>query len=225
MRNPPELVVWDIDGTLAYPSLERQFVDFLVRTGRTNPARIAASALLLAWHWPPRVHRMKLPYVRQVPTDRVAEWVEAWWREAGERSLLPGASQSLRNLRDRGVEQLLLSGTTDFLAARLARHFGVTEVIAGRSEIVAGRYTGRLLAPHPHNRFKLEYAETFLENRRVPWERICALGDHEGDLFLLARSGLPVAVNPRPQLLAEARRRGWLVVNDLQLPEALEDLL
>ena len=157
-------------------------------------------------------------------TDRVTEWVEAWWREAGEKSLLPGAASTLQRMRERGVEVVLLSGTADFLAARLARHLSVTEVIAGRSEIVAGRYTGRLLEPHPHSRFKLEYVEAWLANRTLPWEKICALGDHEGDLFLLGKVGFPVAVNPRPQLLAEAQRRGWLVVNDLQLPEALDQL-
>lgn len=224
MRNPPELAIWDIDGTLAYPSLERQFVDFLLKTGRSSPARLALSALRLACHWPPRIHRMKLPYVRGAAIDHVAEWVEAWWHEAGEQSLLPGASRTLQSMRARGMSLLLLSGTSDFLAARLARHIGVTEVLAGRSEIVEGRYTGRLLSPHPHGRYKLEYAEAWRAGR-VPWQNICALGDHEGDLHLLAQAGLPVAVNPRPQLLAEAQRRGWIVVNDLELPQALEDLL
>jgi len=225
VRNPPKLALWDIDGTLATPSLERQFVDFLMRTGRSSAARIVARALLLACRWPPSMYRMKLPYVRSEPTERVTEWVELWWSDRGERSLLPGASRTLHMMRERGVELVLLSGTADFLAARVARHFGVSQFIAGRAEILAGRYTGALVAPPPHGRYKLDYAEAWMGDRQSLWHQTCALGDHEGDVPLLARAGLPVAVNPRPRLQLEAVRRGWPVVTDDMLPAALLDNL
>lgn len=219
--NTPKLALWDIDGTLAYPSLERQFVAFLLRTGRLRSMQIAGRALRLAFQGRLSVHRMKLPYVQGEPVERVQEWVERWWQEEGLRQLLPGAARTLRLMQERGIEVLLVSGTADFLAERLARHFEGPACLAGRAEIASGCYTGSLVEPHPRGRAKLVYAEAYLAGRPEVWMHSCALADHEGDVALLARTALPVAVNPRPGLRAEAARRGWLVVTDAELPDAL----
>ena len=224
MRNPPKLAIWDIDGTLARPSLERQFVALLLRERRLRPAQLAGRALRLCLRLPPpHAYQFKLAYVRGETVAQVAEWVEIWWAGYGQKSLLPGASRAVWALKERGVELVLLSGTADFLAARVARHFSIEHVVAGRAQIRDGKYTGSLEAPHPHGRFKLDYAALWLKQHSQEWADALALGDHEGDLALLSCAGRAVAVNPQPALRAEALQRGWLVVTDDQLPGALLD--
>jgi len=226
VRNPPSLVIWDIDGTLVHPSLESQFIAFLLDERLLSPARLVGRTLRLALRFPPPPwYKVKLAYVRGEPVDRVKEWVELWWAARGQKSVLPGAAQALSAFKERGVRQLLLSGTADFLARRLARHFELTDVIAGHAQIRDGRYTGALEAPHPHGRYKVDYASEWLSACVLNWEEVLVLGDHEGDAMLLARAGRAVAVNPRPALAREASRRGWLVVTDARLPTALLDWL
>jgi HAD superfamily hydrolase (TIGR01490 family) len=224
VRNPPKLAIWDIDGTLARPSLERQFVALLLRERWLRPAQLAGRALRLCLRLPPpHAFQIKLAYVRGETVAQVAEWVESWWSGHGQLCLLPGASRAVRYFQEHGVKLVLLSGTVDFLANRVAQHFGIEHVVAGRAQIRDGKYTGSLEAPHPHGRFKLDYATLWLKQHSLDWRDALALGDHEGDLALLSRAGRAVAVNPRPALRAEALQRGWLVVTDDQLPGALLD--
>lgn len=223
--NPPKLILWDIDGTLAQPSLERGFVSFLLDEKILTSAQLLGRAVRAALHWPPRVYRVKQAYVRNETIERVQELVEQWWNRRGEAQLLPGASSAISTLLNRGVESVLLTGTADFLAARVARHFGVTHVIAARALIKDGRYTGELIEPHPRGPYKRVYAERFLATRPELWEHTWALADHEDDLPLLERAGTAIAVNPRPPLLTVAQRRGWPVVTDAELPGALLALL
>jgi HAD superfamily hydrolase (TIGR01490 family) len=226
VKRPPKLAIWDIDGTLASPSLESQFLAYLQREGKVTPARMVGRTLRLACRWPPPSwYQIKLAYVRGETEIQVEEWVERWWSDGGQQSLLPGAAETLLLLKERGIEQLLLSGTADFLARRLARHFDITEIIAGRAVTRQGCYTGELARVHPHGRHKRTYATEWLASRAIDWDDVVVFADHEGDVDLLAASGRGVAVNPQPALAREASRRNWLVVTDGELPAALLEWL
>lgn len=226
MRNPPKLVIWDIDGTLVHPSLERQFVSFLFREGKVSRLQLLGRAWRLVLQLPlPPWYRIKLAYLRGETENQVEEWVDRWWTESGRHSILPGAERCVLAFKERGLDQVFLSGTPMFLARRLARHFGLAHVIAGRAETRDGLYTGALEEPHPHGFQKVHQASMWLKSRALNWDDVLALGDHERDALLLARAGMAVAVNPRPALAAEAKDRGWLVVADAQLPAVLLEWL
>ena len=222
MKNPPELVIWDIDGTLVRPSLESQFISFLQTQRLVSPWRMVGRMLRLSLRWsPPHWHEIKLAYVRGESEARVQEWVERWWELGGKASLLPGAARTIEILREHGVRQLLLSGTADFLALRLARHFELGDVVAGESLLVEGRYTGALTGPHPRGPQKVATAALWLKRHRVNWQDVVALGDHKGDALLMSQTGRAMAVNPRPALAREAEFRGWPRTTDGELPDAL----
>jgi phosphoserine phosphatase len=216
---------WDIDGTVVSPSLESQFISF-VRTRRLVSnwqlaGRFAALALSnprLPWHG------LKLAYLRGESVSDVDQWIEEWWPSA-LASIKPGAQKALLSLRDAGVQQVLLSGTLQALGGRLALEWGISDVIAAQPEFSKDRYTGSLVEPHPHGRFKVTYAERWLRERNIDWSDVIALADHEGDQFLLERAGVAVAVNPRAELATMARERGWQVAVDADLPDLVTKLL
>ena len=75
-----------------------------------------------------------------------------------------------------------------------------------------GRYSGRLLGPSPHAGEKERVAAEYMKRWSVDAVECWAYADHGSDLALLRSVGHPVAVNPKPELLAAARQAGWPVV-------------
>jgi HAD superfamily phosphoserine phosphatase-like hydrolase len=220
---PPErVVIWDIDGTLVAPSLERLFLGFLTDRGLVQPWQ-GLGRLVKMWVgglFPPW-YRLKLAYLRGEREAEVADWIEQCFDEEIRPRLYPGATASVRLLRERKVPQLLLSGTLERLAQRLARYLDVDHVSAARPEISGGRYTGALIEPHPHGRIKVARARTWLKQNHIAWEQVTACADHFGDRYLLQEAGQAIAVNARPELKRHAQRQGWAVASDRDLPEII----
>jgi phosphoserine phosphatase len=86
--------------------------------------------------------------------------------------------------------------------------------IATRVEVVDGKFTGRGIKPFCYGRGKLYWAEKFAEEHGIDLAASWFYTDSIVDLPMLEAVGHPVAVNPDPRLRAEAKRRGWLVVDD-----------
>jgi phosphoserine phosphatase len=222
---PNKVFIWDIDGTVVSSSLESQFISFVRSTRLVSNWQLAGrfAALALA---NPRLpwHALKLAYLRGESTSDVHRWIEEWWPTALP-SVNPGARSALLSLREAGAQQVFLSGTLQALGDRLAVEVGISDVIAARPEFTKNRYTGSLLEPHPHGRFKVTYAERWLRKSNVEWADVVALADHPGDQYLLAKAGAAVAVNPGEELAALARERGWHVASDADLPAIVSSLL
>jgi HAD superfamily phosphoserine phosphatase-like hydrolase len=224
--NPERVVFWDIDGTLVSPSLERLFLRFLLRAGHVTPAGLARRGLdRLARHGAGGWHRVKLAYLAGMEERDVAGLIERCWEAQIVPALRPGALAALGAAARRGAAQVLLSGTIEPLARRLARHLHVSEVIAARPEVIGGRYTGGLETVHPHGRHKVERAGAWLARAGWGWERTVAVADHVRDRHLLGRVAIAVAVEPGFRLRRAARRRGWLVARDADLPDLLRGVL
>jgi HAD superfamily phosphoserine phosphatase-like hydrolase len=208
------VVIWDIDGTVIDGSLERRFLDYLIKHGHVTPGSLVGSALRLATDFPPKWHKVKACYLRGKPVDRVAGLVDACWTE----SILPDVSRAavdaVHQLRDLGATQLLQSGTLRPLADKMASHLGIADVIAADLEIRDDRYTGRLVKPHPIDERKMLYADEWLIERGLNWDNTVAIADHWGDRYMLERSDLAIVVCPMRQLRDMAKRMGWIVIEN-----------
>ncbi|MEM7309008.1 MAG: HAD-IB family hydrolase, partial [Planctomycetota bacterium] len=119
---------------------------------------------------------------------------------------------ALEDLRRRGVEPVLVSGSSREILRPIARRLGVDHVLATRVEVRAGIYTGRILPPQTIGAGKLRAAQAFLERTGANAGRCYAFGDHLSDLPLLEAVGHPRVVAGDPRLERQAHRRGWPVV-------------
>lgn len=215
-RKSQRIVIWDIDGTLVESSLERLFLRYLLRNRYVHPFRLLANLALLALRLPPpRWYQLKALYILGQTPDRVREWVDACFAEVITRRIRPQAAETVAALRESGVRQILLSGTLQPLAERLAAHFGLTDVIAGEPELTRGRYSGRLVRPHPRAEQKALQAERWLNHNNLHWENTVAIANHIDDYALLERTATAVAAFADPRLTNHARRRQWPLVLDL----------
>ncbi|MEX2274866.1 MAG: HAD-IB family hydrolase [Actinomycetota bacterium] len=122
--------------------------------------------------------------------------------------------------RAQGRHIYIVSSSPEEIVRPLARHFGVSGVLATRAEIGPdGTYTGAL-AFYCHGAGKADAIRALAERGGIDLERSFAYSDSSTDIPMLETVGNPVAVNPDRGLRREADLRGWQV-RDFRRPVRL----
>jgi len=120
-----------------------------------------------------------------------------------------------RALAEQHVEQgqrvFLVTATPVELARIIARRLGLTGALGTVSEVVDGRYTGRLVGEPLHGPSKAEAVRALAELEGLDLSRCTAYSDSANDIPMLSAVGHAVAVNPDTGLRAAAREHGWEV--------------
>jgi HAD superfamily hydrolase (TIGR01490 family) len=111
--------------------------------------------------------------------------------------------------RSEGRRIYIVSSSPEEVVRPLARHFGVSGVIATRAAIGAdGRYTGEL-EYYAYGAEKASAVRAVAERSGIDLSRSFAYTDSATDLPLLESVGNPVAVNPDKELRKAAEEHGW----------------
>jgi HAD superfamily hydrolase (TIGR01490 family) len=122
--------------------------------------------------------------------------------------------------RASGRQIYIVSSSPEEVVRPLARHFGVSGVIATRAEVGPdGRYTGEL----EFYCYGAEKANAVRETARragIDLDGSYAYSDSITDMPMLESVGHPVAVNPDRELRRAAEERGWKV-RDFRRPVRL----
>jgi len=113
----------------------------------------------------------------------------------------------------------IVSSSPEEVVRPLARHFGVSGVIATRARIEDGRYTGELEF-YAAGASKAEAIRGLAERVGIDLEASYAYSDSVSDLPMLEEVGHPVAVNPDKDLRKVAEERGW-DIRDFRRPVRL----
>lgn len=122
--------------------------------------------------------------------------------------------------RSEGRRIYIVSSSPEEIVRPLARHFGVSGVIATRAEIGDdGRYTGELEF-YAYAEQKAEAIRALAARVGIDLEGSYAYTDSITDLAMLEAVGNPVAVNPDRDLRKVAEERGWQV-RDFRRPVRL----
>ncbi|GAA5174275.1 HAD-IB family hydrolase [Pseudonocardia eucalypti] len=152
--------------------------------------------------------------------DGIRGWVgrpESELLELGERLFAGGIAGSLFHEAWRLVESHQRAGHTVLIAtsatlmqvAPLARELGVEHVLCTRLATRDGRLTGRIEGAAPWGEGKIAAVRDFFQAHGIDAAASHAYANGDEDVPLLAGVGRPHPVNPRPELAAEAARRGW----------------
>jgi len=123
-----------------------------------------------------------------------------------------GAIRIMNDHRRQGFRLLLLTGCPEFLIRPLAEDLGVESLIGTRLEEVNGRWTGRLIPPHPYGEAKRRLLQVWALDRGVQLGESHAYADSPADLEMLEAVGHPHVVNPNPRMRRIALARGWSLV-------------
>jgi HAD superfamily hydrolase (TIGR01490 family) len=113
----------------------------------------------------------------------------------------------------------IVSSSPEEVVRPLARHFGVSGVIATRAKIEDGKYTGDLEF-YSYGEQKAEAIRDLAERVGLDLSGSYAYTDSITDLPMLEAVGHPVAVNADKDLRREAEERGW-DIRDFRRPVRL----
>jgi HAD superfamily hydrolase (TIGR01490 family) len=148
--------------------------------------------------------------------EELARWHADFMRSRIAPMIGTPARELVRGHLRAGDLCAIVTATNSFVTRPIADEFGIRHLIATEPEIRDGRFTGRVAGTPCFREGKIERVEGWLAGLgRVADEfgRSTFYSDSHNDLPLLERVTAPVAVDPDPQLAAEARRRGWAVMS------------
>ena len=115
--------------------------------------------------------------------------------------------------QDAGVPVYILTAASQEMADLLAHVLAFDGGLGSRSEIVAGRYTGRPAGPFNYREGKVTSMRELAEREGVDLAASYAYSDSESDLPMLRAVGHPVVVNPDAHLRRIALAEGWEIVH------------
>jgi len=155
------------------------------------------------------------PLAAHAPQD-LARWHGEFMRERILPMIAPGARALVRRHLEAGELCAVVTATNSFVTAPIAREFAVPHLVATEPESLDGRFTGRVAGTPCFREGKIRRVDDWLASmgrRLADFADSHFYSDSHNDLPLLERVRRPVAVDPDPQLAAEAARRGWPVIS------------
>jgi HAD superfamily hydrolase (TIGR01490 family) len=143
-----------------------------------------------------------------------------WHAEFMASRVLPMIGEPARHLvrghQAAGDLCAIITATNSFVTRPIAGEFGVEHLIATEPESRNGRFTGKVAGTPCFREGKVTRLDEWLagRSRRLgDFSESSLYSDSHNDLPLLERVSEPVAVDPDPQLEAEAARRRWRVMS------------
>ena len=155
------------------------------------------------------------PLVEHRP-EVLAEWHGEFMEARIRPMITPAARALVRGHLDAADLCAIITATNRFVTAPIAREFGIAHLIATEPESRDGRYTGRVAGTPCFRAGKLQCLGEWLGglgHRLEEFPQSTCYSDSHNDLPLLRKVSRPVAVDPDPQLAAEAARCGWAVIS------------
>ncbi|MGH8737197.1 MAG: HAD family hydrolase [Burkholderiales bacterium] len=152
----------------------------------------------------------------QHTADELARWHADFMRSCIVPSIGSPARELVRGHREAGDLCAIVTATNSFVTRPIASEFGMQHLIATEPEMRDGHFTGRVEGTPCFRNGKIQRVEQWLAQQGralADFASSTFYSDSHNDLPLLARVTRPVAVDPDPQLAAEARRRGWAVIS------------
>jgi len=154
-----------------------------------------------------------LAFVEGRAVDDFTEFGENVFDDTMVNKLIPGTLDLAKTHLDAGDQVWLVTATPVELAQLLARRLGLTGGLGTVSEVVDGRYTGRLMGKPLHGAAKADAIRELAQREGLDLDLCAAYSDSANDIPMLSAVGHPTAVNPDPKLRKHARAQGWAIVD------------
>jgi HAD superfamily hydrolase (TIGR01490 family) len=213
--------VFDLDNTLVRGSSLFHFARFLVRRRVIGARHVARFAIAQRRYLngsgeseaaTTRAVDRALGLVRGFSHAAMVELSEEFVAQRQPRHTVAGVLLEVMKQQARGVPCFIATASPQELADAYARRLHMAGAFGTVSEVVDGRYSGRLAGPVCHGPAKVRRVRAGLAERGLDLSHAIAYTDSVNDLPLLAAVGRPVAVNPDLDLIEIAERNAWAVI-------------
>lgn len=213
------LALFDLDNTLLGGDSDHAWGDYLCARGILDPVEyqnrndafyqdyLAGKLDLQAYL------NFSLEILATTEMAQLDEWHGDFMRDCVEPIILPKALALLKKHRDAGDKLVIITATNRFITGPIAKRLDVETLLATECELVDGRYTGRSIDVPCFREGKVTRLKRWLEENGLNLQGSYFYSDSMNDLPLLEQVDNPVAVDPDPNLRAEAEKRGWPVIS------------
>lgn len=215
----PTAAFFDLDGTLIRGSANIPLALAAFRRGFVPPRDLARDlrngvSFLVRGASDDRAAEVRDRILRAVAGHRVDEVVALGddFIPGVAARVTPQARQLLDHHAAAGHDRVVVSATSQEIVERLAARLGMERGAGTVSQVVDGRYTGRLAGPFCYGAGKADVVAALAAEHGYDLDGCYAYSDSVSDLPMLDLVGRPVAVNPEAELRAIAADRGWPVV-------------
>jgi len=214
------LAIFDLDNTLIAGDSDHAWGEFLVERGLVDP--VAYKATNDAFYEDYKAGALDIYAYQEFALQALARFppaeLAALHREFMASKILPmrlpAADQLVDRHRQLGHTLLIITATNRFITEPIARLLGIANLLATEGERDAsGRYTGKVLGLPCYREGKVVRLQTWLDEHGLALDGSYFYSDSHNDLPLLQQVANPVAVDPDPQLAAEAKARHWPVIS------------
>jgi HAD superfamily hydrolase (TIGR01490 family) len=219
-----ELAIYDMDRTIT-------------RTGTFTPFMIHAALRLAPWRliFVPFAAMVMLAYVcklierkrvkelnqamligRRIHADKLRPIAESFAEKIMQYNVLPGALQSLAENRAAGRRLVLATASSRIWVEPIAAKLGMDDIVAtnaikGIDDYVSHKVDGE----NCYGPAKLRMIQAWMGLEKLDRSQchIRFYSDHISDVPVLEWADIAIASNPHAGLRAEARKRGWTIVD------------
>jgi HAD superfamily hydrolase (TIGR01490 family) len=212
---------YDLDGTLVRTNLVHSYL-FITRNqpsiSRSLLKTAGGLARIPAFAAVDRFNRVKFNEMlfklyEGLYEDRLLELAEEHFENVLKPNIFPGAIELIENARKKGLRQVIVSGSLDYVVRPLARHLGINDIITNRLEMKRGIATGRLVPPVLAGANKVRFMQEYARAHEIDLLESYAFSDSFSDYAMLSVVGRPAVVNPDRRLRREARVFDWPVLD------------
>ncbi len=145
--------------------------------------------------------------------EQLDKWHQQFMAEVIAPMQLAKAQALLDQHRQQGDYLLIITATNQFVTEPIAKSLDVDHLLATVPEFKDGRYTGMVSGTPCFQDGKVERLTAWLAEHDHSMVGSWFYSDSHNDLPLLRMVDNPVAVDPDPQLQAEAEAQGWPVMS------------
>ena len=212
---------FDMDGTIVRTNLVHSYM-FNAAHEPFFPKAVAKSAFGLAkipLFWAvDQVDRIAFNELlfsgyKDMYEDRLLEYAEEHFEKVLKPNIFPGAYELVEAGKKKGLRQVIISGSLDFLVAPLCRHMGFDDMMTNRLEFRKGIATGELVPPILAGANKARLIQEYAKTHNIDLLNSYGFSDSFSDYPMLAVLGRPAAVNPDRKLRRSARSFDWPVLD------------
>lgn len=156
-----------------------------------------------------RITENALSFVAGRDVEEVKALADEIYHEIMEAKIWPGTVELANAHVAAGHRVWLVSAAPIELAELIAQKLGLTGAVATVSEIVDGKYTGKLVSKPMHGAEKAQAVANLARENGLELQNCFAYSDSKNDIPLLSEVGHPTVVNPDSELRAYAKLKNW----------------
>ncbi|WP_341303990.1 HAD family hydrolase [Pseudomonas sp. TMP25] len=213
------LALFDLDNTLLGGDSDHAWGDYLCERGILDA--IAYKARNDAFYQDYLAGRLNitdylnfsLEILGRTEMAQLDQWHREFMRDCVEPIILAKGEALLAEHREAGDKLLIITATNRFVTAPIAARLGVDTLLATECEMLDGRYTGRTTDVPCFKEGKVTRLTRWLGETGLSLADSYFYSDSINDLPLLEQVTYPFAVDPDPNLRAEAEKSGWPVIS------------